>query len=32
MSFTVTNIRSGNKRKKFRKFQELHEIPDQFQE
>ena len=32
MSFTVTNTRSGNKRKKLRKFQGLHEIPDQFQE
>ena len=32
MWFPVTKTRSGNKRKKFRKFQGLHEIPDQFQE
>ena len=28
----VTKTQSGNKRKKLRKFQELHEIPDQFLE
>ena len=32
MLFPVTKTWSGNKRKKFRKFQGLHEIPDQFQE
>ena len=32
MWFPETKTRSGNKRKKFRKFEGLHEIPDQFQE